>query len=99
MEKTGRAYMVPASFPWDDLGDWRALERHLKGDGENLELARHVGLDTRGSILYAQGEEVIVTIGLEDLLIVREGKTTLIARKDRVEDLKKVLRMLREEGV
>ncbi len=99
MEKTGRAYMVPASFPWDDLGDWRALERHLKGDGENLELARHVGLDTRGSILYAQGEEVIVTIGLEDLLIVREGKTTLIARKDRVEDLKRVLRMLREEGV
>ncbi len=40
-----------------------------------------------------------MTIGLEDLLIVREGKTTLIARKDRVEDLKRVLRMLREEGV
>ncbi len=96
MEKTQRAFMVPASFPWDDLGDWRALERHLKGDGENLVLARHVGLDTRGSIVYAQGDEVIVTIGLEDLLIVREGKVTLIARKERVEDLKRVLRALKE---
>ncbi|BFH76242.1 mannose-1-phosphate guanylyltransferase [Thermus thermophilus] len=99
MEKTRRAFVVPASFPWDDLGDWRALERHLKGDGENLELARHVGLDTRGSIVYAHGDEVIVTIGLEDLLIVREGQVTLIARKDRIEDLKRVLRLLTEEKV
>lgn len=98
MEKTDRAFMVPASFPWDDLGDWRALERHLKRNGDNLELAHHVGLDTRGSIVYARGDEVIVTIGLEDLLIVREGKVTLVARKDRVEDLKKVLRKLREKG-
>jgi mannose-1-phosphate guanylyltransferase len=36
MEKTDRAFMVPASFPWDDLGDWRALERYLKGDEEIL---------------------------------------------------------------
>jgi mannose-1-phosphate guanylyltransferase len=48
IEKTDRAFMVPASFPWDDLGDWRALERYLKGDKENLELARHVGLNPDG---------------------------------------------------
>lgn len=99
MEKTDRAYLVPASFPWDDLGDWRALERHLKGDGENLELTRHVGLDTRGTIIYAQGDELIVTLGLQDLLIVREGKVTLVARKDRVEELKALLKLLRDEGL
>ncbi|GLV49406.1 hypothetical protein TJA_25080 [Thermus sp. LT1-2-5] len=38
------------------------------------------------------GDEVIVTIGLEDLVIVREGKVTLIARKDQVARLKEVLR-------
>jgi mannose-1-phosphate guanylyltransferase len=99
MEKTDRAFMVPASFPWDDLGDWRALERYLKGDKENLELARHVGLDTRGAIIYAQGDELIVTLGLQDVVIVREGKITLIARKDRVEELKKLLATLRQIGV
>lgn len=92
MERSDRVYMVPASFPWDDLGDWLALERHLRGEGENLVLARHVGLDTRGVIVYAQGEELIVTLGLEDLLIVRAGKVTLIARKDRVQELKALLR-------
>ncbi len=99
MEKTDRAFMVPASFPWDDLGDWRALERYLKGNGDNVELARHVGLDTRGAIIYAQGDELIVTLGLQDVVIVREEKVTLIARKDRVEELKKLLATLRRVGV
>lgn len=98
MERSGRVYMVPASFPWDDLGDWLALERHLKGEGENLALARHVGLDTRGVIVYAQGEELIVTLGLEDLLIVRAGSVTLIARKDRVQELKALLREVERRG-
>ncbi|AFV75536.1 mannose-1-phosphate guanylyltransferase [Thermus oshimai JL-2] len=100
LEKSERIYMVPASFPWDDLGDWLALERRLKGEGEeNLALARHVGVDTRGAILYAQGDELIVTIGLQDVVIVREGKVTLVARKDRVGELKAVLARLRAEGV
>lgn len=98
MERSDRVYMVPASFPWDDLGDWLALERHLRGEGENLVLAQHVGLDTRGVIVYAQGEELIVTLGLEDLLIVRAGKVTLIARKDRVQELKALLREMEAQG-
>lgn len=94
MEKSQRVFMVPASFPWDDLGDWLALERHLKGENQNLALARHVGIDTRGVIVYASGEELVVTLGLENLLIVREGRVTLIAHKDRVQDLKALLREL-----
>lgn len=96
MEKSQRVYMAPASFPWDDLGDWTALERHLKEEGGNVVLARHIGLDTRGAIVYGAGDEVIVTIGLEDVVIVREGKVTLIARKDQVARLKEVLRRLAE---
>ncbi|WP_337844913.1 sugar phosphate nucleotidyltransferase [Thermus sp.] len=81
---------------------WREeFSRHApaiwRGEGEeNLALARHVGVNTRGAILYAQGEELIVTLGLQDVVIVREGKVTLVARKDRVGELKKILQQLRE---
>jgi mannose-1-phosphate guanylyltransferase len=27
MEKTDLAYVLPANFGWDDLGDWNSLER------------------------------------------------------------------------
>jgi len=51
MERTDKAYVVPARFGWDDLGDWTALERLLREDGKNVELARHLGLDTEGAII------------------------------------------------
>jgi mannose-1-phosphate guanylyltransferase len=99
MEKTQLAYVLPASFGWDDLGDWNAIERLLKGDAKNVELARHVGLDTQGAILYATGEdEVIVTIGLEDVVVVRDRNVTLIVKKDRTQEIKQVVKMLQEDS-
>ncbi|MCA1990763.1 MAG: mannose-1-phosphate guanylyltransferase [Coleofasciculus sp. S288] len=98
MEKTQLAYVLPASFGWDDLGDWNAIERLLKGDAANVELAKHVGLDTQGAILYATGEdEVIVTIGLEDVVVVRDRNVTLIVKKDRTQEIKQVVKTLQDD--
>ncbi len=93
MEKTQQAYVLPVAFGWDDLGDWNAIERLLKSDQPNVELARHVGLDTTGSLLYAAAnDELIVTIGLEDTVVVRDGNVTLIVKKDRTQDIKQALK-------
>lgn len=98
MEKTQLAYVLPANFGWDDLGDWNSLERLLEAKGKNIELANHVGLDTEGAIIYASDEEeVIVTIGLKDLVIVRDGKATLVVHKDRTQDIKQVLKHLQTD--
>lgn len=95
MEKTDRAYVMPADFGWDDLGDWNAVERLLKGEAQNVEMCQHVGLDTHGSILYsADPSEVIVTIGLEDVVVVRDGNATLIVKKDRTQDIKQAVKTL-----
>lgn len=98
MEKTQLTYVIPASFGWDDLGDWNAIERLLKGDAQNVELAKHVGMDTQGSIFYATGEdEVIVTIGLEDVVVVRDRNVTLIVKKDRTQEIKQVVKALQDD--
>jgi mannose-1-phosphate guanylyltransferase len=95
MEKTDRACVLPVTFGWDDLGDWAAIERLLKTDGPNVELAQHVGLDTQGALLYAtQQDDLIVTIGLEDTVVVRDGQVTLIVKKDRTQDIKAVLKSI-----
>lgn len=97
MEKTDCACVLPVTFGWDDLGDWAAIERLLKSDGPNVELAKHVGLDTQGVLLYATSDDdVIVTIGLEDTVIVRDGKVTLIVKKDRTQEIKAVLKSLQQ---
>ena len=95
MEKTDKAFVLPVAFGWDDLGDWNALERLVKGDNLNVELANHLGLDTEGSIFYSSSDDdAIVTIGLEDVVVVRDGNVTLIVKKERSQDIKKVLKSL-----
>ncbi len=99
MEKTTLAYVLPVSFGWDDLGDWNAIERLLKTpETPNVELATHVGLDTQGAIIYASNpEDVVVTIGLEDVVIVRDRNVTLIVKKDRTQEIKQVLKILKSD--
>lgn len=99
MEKTNLAYVLPVAFGWDDLGDWNAIERLLKtAENPNVELATHVGLDTQGAIVYASNpEDVIVTIGLEDVVIVRDRNVTLIVKKDRTQEIKQILKILKDD--
>jgi mannose-1-phosphate guanylyltransferase len=98
MEKTQKAVIVPVSFAWDDLGDWNAIERLLKQEGQaNVELGQHIGLDTTGSLIYAtDDQDLVVTIGLEDVVVVRDQNVTLIVRKDRTQDIKTVLKTLQQ---
>ncbi len=97
MEKTDLAYVLPADFGWDDLGDWNALGRLLQSDKPNVELAQHIGLDSTGCIIYdSSQQEAIVTIGLEDIVVVRDRNVTLIAAKNRTQDIKKALGLLRD---
>ena len=99
MEKTQRACVLPSSFGWDDLGDWNAIDRLLKGDRSNVEVATHIGLDTENSLFYAEdADEVIVTIGLEDVVVVRDGNVTLIAHKNRTQDIKQVLKQVQQSN-
>lgn len=97
LEKSDAVSVIPAEFGWDDLGDWNALERLLKGEGENVAVGRHVGLDTGGAILYTtNGDDLIATIGLDDVVVVRANEVTLVVRKDRTQDIKRVVQQLKD---
>lgn len=97
MEHTERAYVVPVECGWDDVGDWVALERLLNvggaGAATNTVVGSHVGYEASGNIVYTEdGEDVIVTVGVHDLVVVKKGNTVLLVAKDRLDSLKSVLR-------
>lgn len=96
MERTKRVFVVPGNFGWDDIGDWVALERLLAPevgpDGTNTVVGRHVGLDTSGNIVYTDGpDDVVVTLGVHDLVIVKRGNAIMLVHKDRVQEIKTLL--------
>jgi mannose-1-phosphate guanylyltransferase len=94
MEKSTNAVVLPADFDWDDLGDWEALSRissETRDSGDTV-VGPYIGVDTRGNIVFSDDEEgIVVALGVEDLVIVKRHTTTLILRRDRVQDIKKLL--------
>jgi len=99
MEKTKNAYVLPAEFGWDDLGDWRSLERLLPpDDAKNVHVGNYQAFETDGSIVYSDNpDETIVTLGVSDVVVVRQGNVTIVMDKKRSQDIKKILGKLPEE--
>jgi mannose-1-phosphate guanylyltransferase len=103
LERTDRAFVVNVDCDWDDIGDWVALERLLAlsdDDGSpNTVVGKHVGYEASGNIIYTeQTEDVIVTVGVSDLVVVKRGNTVLLVAKDRIADVKRVLEDERLDG-
>lgn len=102
MEKAERVLMIPADYPWDDVGAWTALERTQTGDHRgNVALGDPVLIESDGCIVYNEpGAEriAVAAVGCEDLVIVVTGDAVLVAPKDRVQDVRKAVQELKARG-
>lgn len=99
MEKYPNVVVIEAPFPWDDVGSWLALERLHGADAEgNTVVGSHVGVDTRGSIIHSQPGHTIVTIDVDDLIIVQTADATLVAPKHAEERVREAVKALEAQG-
>lgn len=99
LEKAKGLLVQEATFEWDDVGSWVAVERlHGANEEGNAVVGRHVGLDSSGNIVVG-GKRLIATIGVEDLIIVESRDAILVARKDRAEEVKALVKRIEEEGL
>jgi mannose-1-phosphate guanylyltransferase len=98
MERATDVVVIEAPFEWDDVGSWQALAR-LRGVDSlgNTIVARHLGIDTEGSIVRGTEDHLIVTVGLKDCLIVHTPDATLVANKHDEERIRDVVRELEEQ--
>ncbi|UHQ22662.1 mannose-1-phosphate guanylyltransferase/mannose-6-phosphate isomerase [Lysobacter sp. 5GHs7-4] len=99
MEKTDRAAVVPVSCGWSDIGSWSSLWSVAERDADgNRHEGDVISVDTRDSLVRASDRRMIATLGVEDLVIVDTADATLVARKDRVQDVKVIVDRLKAAG-
>ncbi|MCS7237778.1 MAG: mannose-1-phosphate guanylyltransferase [Thermoguttaceae bacterium] len=101
MQHYPHTLVIEAPFCWDDLGNWRALERVISQDpsGNTLMAARHLLIDARGNIVRSTDpHHLIVLVGVDDLVVVTTPDATLVARKDDEENLRRVVPLLADLG-
>lgn len=98
MEKVSDVVAIPAEFGWRDVGDWNALYELMDHDADgNATEAPAVLLDTKNSGFLTRGK-LVAAIGVEDIIAVDTPDVLLLVRRDRTQDVKKILEDLKERG-
>jgi mannose-1-phosphate guanylyltransferase len=90
----GVAVIPAAGLAWNDVGSWDSLFDVLPADehGNIVMGGDHVGLDTSHSLVYVNQEHrLIVTIGVEDLVVVDTGDVLLVCHKDQAQKVRNVV--------
>ena len=97
MENYPHVVVIEAPFPWDDVGSWQALSRLNQPDVDgNTVVGSHVGIDTQGSIIHTQAGHTVVTIDVQDLIVVQTADATLVAPKHAEERVREAVQALEE---
>jgi mannose-1-phosphate guanylyltransferase/mannose-6-phosphate isomerase len=96
MERTEAAAVLPVDIGWSDLGSWSALWEVATRDAQgNATLGDVIAIDSHDSYVHAR--RLVALVGVDDLVVVETDDAVLVARKDRVQDVKHVVARLKHE--
>jgi len=98
MEKTDLAVVVPLDAEWSDVGSWSALwEIGEKDDADNVLVGDVLCVGSKGC--YARSDNHLVAlIGVEDLVVVDTPDALMVAHRERSQDVKKIVDILKHDG-
>ncbi|KAJ8521186.1 hypothetical protein ONZ45_g2093 [Pleurotus djamor] len=98
----GRVAVVPATFGWDDVGDFSSLADLLPAEANqprvlgdsNLVLTEQMA----GGIVVPGSGRLITCLGVDDLVIVDMPDTLLVTTRARSQEVKRLVKKCREAG-
>ena len=98
MEKTERGYVVPLDCGWSDMGSWSSLWEALdKDDDGNVAVGDVILEGCKNSLVFGE-DHLVAAVGVEDLVIVDTKNATLVAPKDRAQEVKAIVNRIKTAG-
>lgn len=98
MEKTQDAVVVPLDAGWSDVGSWSSLWEVREKNGEgNVHHGDVLSHGSQNNFVYAESS-LVTTVGLKDTVVVQTRDAVLVAARDSVQDVKKIVEQLKASG-
>ncbi len=100
MEKCpSSAAVVSASFIWNDVGSWQAIDDLLEPDeaGNRAGQGKLVAVSSTGNTVMSK--KLVALLGLEDLTIVETDDALLICKKERAQEIKSLVHEIERKGL
>ena len=100
MERAKQVAVIPVSdLGWNDVGSWDTIFDVLCPDknGNIFIGGKHLELDSISTLVVSDDpEHLIVTVGVENLVIVHTENSLLICRRDETQRVKEVVQKIKE---
>ncbi|MBN1581450.1 MAG: mannose-1-phosphate guanylyltransferase [Anaerolineae bacterium] len=98
MENAPDVAVIPTHIGWNDIGSWHTLMELLDADADgNVTIGDHIAVDTHNTMVYSP-KKLVATIGLDSLIIVETDDALLICPRDRCQEVRTVIDILRAQG-
>ena len=98
MEKTKLGIVIPLKAGWSDLGNWNSLwENEPKDSSNNVIKGKTYDFNSKNSYITSENR-LLLTIGLNDLIVVENSDAVLVADKKNLNHLKSMVSKLEEAG-
>ena len=103
----GEVIVAPLDAGWNDVGSWSALWEIADKDEQGNVVAgqnedEFILQNSKNCYVYGSSNEgahkMIATLGVENLVIVDTPDALLVANKDKVQDIKKIVAQIKESG-
>lgn len=100
MEKAQDLAVVPFGAGWSDLGGWDAVWREAGPDAGGVALhGEATAINCEDTLLRAESDgQVVVGLGLKNLIVIGMPDAVLVADKSRAQDVKTVVETLKANG-
>ena len=98
MEKTHDAVVVPLDVGWSDVGSWSSLFDALPADEDGNVLQGDVLVHDTHDCYVHSTSRMVTAVGMEDHIIVETKDAILVAPKDRVQDVKELVALMKKSG-
>lgn len=96
MEHTSRAAVyAPLDCAWSDIGTW-AMIGEVSGRTNSPE---PVSVSASNCVVHAAEGIMVALVGVDDLVVVADGKRVLVAARDKSQDVGKVVQALKDRGL
>jgi mannose-1-phosphate guanylyltransferase len=98
MEKISNIYAVPADIGWNDVGSWAVVYELGNKDLENnVRPSASLSLGSQGNMVVSP-KKFVVTIGVQDLVVVETNDALLVCARERSQDVGKAVQELDRQG-
>ncbi len=90
MEKTDKAYVMPAEYGWSDLGTWGSLHALTQqDDNNNAVIGNNVKMvESTGCMVRMPNDKPVVIQGLKDCIVAEHNNTLLICQLNEEQKIK-----------